>query len=73
MNNSNDKLALSFVSPEVPNRQVKHVGWFVAGDSPADGMPYAYGDVFISVYAKEEQRRSYQNQNCKLIPVYVPA
>lgn len=53
-------------------QDVQQVGWFVVGPSQVKGYPYAYGDVFLSVYTKEEQRKFYQDRDCKLVPVFVP-
>lgn len=53
-------------------QDVQQVGWFVVGPSFVDGYPYAYGDVFLSVYTKEEQKKFYQDRNCNLVPVFVP-
>jgi hypothetical protein len=68
---SNESYA-KHIDLEDHNRNMKHVGWFIIGPSHNDGSPYAYGDLFISVYAKEEQKRRYRKQDCNFVPVYVP-
>lgn len=50
---------------------MQHVGWFVLRNHLKGVEPYKYGDVFLSIYSKQEEKKAYTDKGCTLVPVYV--